>query len=289
LFGGALKATTKARLLDWFKLAGCVALGFPALIYFLQERLIFFPQPLTQDPLKANTGAAIEEVSLVATDGVRLHGWLAQAVQAKTPAPLLIYFGGNAEEVSWLASTAERYAGWSLLLVNYRGYGRSEGRPGEAALFADALQIYDYAATRAQGGRVAVMGRSLGSGVAVYLAAQRPVAGVVLVSPYDSVESVARGVYPLLPIGLMLRHRFDSLSRAPGIAAPLLCLVASADRVIPRPHSERLYAAWGGEKQWREIAHTAHDDIAGAPGYWNAIADFLKHLPRRKDGESAPR
>jgi pimeloyl-ACP methyl ester carboxylesterase len=273
-----LKAKLKARLLDWLKLAGCVALGFPVLIYFFQERLIFFPQPITQDPLKANPGTSIEEVNLIASDHVRLHGWLAKATPTQTPAPLLIYFGGNAEEVSWLAQTAGEYAGWSLLILNYRGYGRSEGKPGEAELFADALQIYDYAARRAESGRVAVMGRSLGSGVAVYLATQRPVAGLILVSPYDSVESVAEGVYPYLPIRLMLRHRFDSLSRAPGIRVPLLCLVASDDRVIPRPHSERLYAAWGGTKQWREIRPSAHDTIADDPDYWRAITAFLTDL-----------
>ena len=268
----------KTKLLDWLKLAGCVALGFPLLIYFLQERLIFFPQPLTQDPLRANPGVAIENVDLVTSDQVRLRGWLVKATPTPTPAPLLLYFGGNAEEVSWLASTADRYAGWSLLLFNYRGYGRSEGKPGETELFADALQIYDYAARQAQGGRVAVMGRSLGSGVAVHVAAQRPVAGVILVSPYDSIESVAKGVYPFLPISLMLKHRFDSLSRAPGIKAPLLCLVASDDRVIPRPHSERLYAAWGGPRQWREIRLADHDSLAGEPDYWQAIAAFLHRL-----------
>jgi hypothetical protein len=268
----------KARLLDWLKLAGCIALGFPALIYFFQERLIFFPQPLTQDPQKANPGAAIEEVNLITSDRVRLHGWLVKASPTQTPAPLLVYFGGNAEEVSWLASTAGQYAGWSLLMFNYRGYGRSDGKPGEAELFADALQIYDYAVGRAAAGRVAVMGRSLGSGVAVYLAAQRPVAGVILVSPYDSIESVAKRVYPFLPISLMLKHRFDSLSRAPGIKAPLLCLVASDDRVIPRPHSERLYATWGGTKQWREIRPADHDSVAGEPDYWRAIAAFLAGL-----------
>jgi alpha-beta hydrolase superfamily lysophospholipase len=180
--------------------------------------------------------------------------------------------------VSWLASTAGLYAGWSLLIFNYRGYGRSEGKPGETELFADALHIYDYAAKRAAGGRIAVMGRSLGSGVAVHLAAERPVAGVILVSPYDSVERVARGIYPFLPIGLMLKHRFDSLSRAPRIKAPLLCLVASDDRVIPRPHSELLYAAWGGPRQWREIRPADHDSLAGEPRYWEAIAAFLQDL-----------
>jgi pimeloyl-ACP methyl ester carboxylesterase len=273
-------------MLDWLKLAGCVALGFPLLVYFFQERLLFFPQLLAGDPVKANPGAAVEEVSLVTADGVRLHGWLVKAGAANAgaagvndrPAPILVYFGGNAEEVSWLASTADKYAGWSLLLINYRGYGRSEGKPGEAELFADALQIHDYAAARAEGGRVAVMGRSLGSGVAVYLASRRPVPGVILVSPYDSVESVAKQVYPYLPISLMLKHRFDSIARAPGIKVPLLCLVGSGDRVIPLPHSRRLFEAWGGARQWREIAFADHDSIAGEPDYWQAIADFLKGL-----------
>lgn len=273
-----MNAKLKAKLLDWLKLAGCVALGFPVLIYFLQERLIFYPQPVSADPLQTNPGAAIEEVSLVASDQVRLRGWLVKAAPAPASAPILIYFGGNAEEVSWLASSAGQYAGWSLLMLNYRGYGKSEGKPGEAELFADALRIYDYAVARAAGGRVAVMGRSLGSGVAVYLASQRPVAGVILVSPYDSIESVAKGIYPFLPISLMLRHRFDSIARAPAIAVPLLCMVASDDRVIPRPHSERLYAAWGGPKQWREIRPADHNSLAGAPDYQRAIAAFLQGL-----------
>ena len=273
-----LSFNLKEKIFDWLKLAGCVALGFPVLIYFLQERLIFMPQPLAQDPLRAYPGAAIEEVNLHTSDGVRLHGWLVKAAKTQQPAPILIYFGGNAEEVSWLVSTVDHYAGWSLLLVNYRGYGRSEGKPGEAELFADALQIYDYAARRALDGRVALMGRSLGSGVAVHLAAKRRVAGVILVSPYDSVESVAKGIYPYLPIGLMLKHRFDSISLAPAIKTPLLCLVAGEDRVIPRPHSERLYAAWGGRKSWRDFPGAGHDSIAGEPAYWDAIAAFLTQL-----------
>ncbi len=272
-----MKPTLRAKIMDWLKLLVCVLLGFPILLYFLQDRLLFFPQPLLGDPLQGRRDAAVEEVSLLTQDQVQLRGWLVKT--GSEPAPILIYFGGNAEEVSWLIDTAGRYAGWSLLLVNYRGYGASEGKPGEAELFADALALYDYAQQRAANGRVAAMGRSLGSGVAVYLATQRPLAGIILVSPYDSVESVAQGIYPYLPIGLMLKHRFDSISRAPTIRLPLLCLVAGADRVIPRPYSQRLYAAWGGAKTWREFARADHDSIAGEPDYWQAIASFLRELP----------
>ena len=112
----------------------------------------------------------------------------------------------------------------------------------------------------------------------MHLAAKRRVTGVILVSPYDSIENIAKGMYPYLPIGLMLKHRFDSISLAPGIEAPMLCLVASKDSIIPRPHSERLYAAWGGRKIWREIPGADHDSIAGEAAYWDAIASFLARL-----------
>jgi hypothetical protein len=111
-----------------------VVLGVPLLMWLFQERLIFFQRPLESRPAPRSN---LEEVTIPAADGSKLRGWMVNGAGA--PAPLVIYFGGNAEEVSWLVEAAERFAGWSLLLVNYRGYGESEGRPGESALFADAL------------------------------------------------------------------------------------------------------------------------------------------------------
>ena len=118
--------------------------------------------------------------------------------------------------------------------MNYRGYGRSGGRPGERQLLADALLLYDRVTRRpdVDPGRVAVMGRSIGSGVAVYVARERPVLGAVLVSPYDSVAAVARDAFPYLPVPLLLRHRFEAASWAAGVRAPLLALIAGDDRVI---------------------------------------------------------
>ena len=250
--------------------AACVLL----LAWLLQERMIFFPQQLVQRPARAGA----EEVMITSADGTILRGWLVRG--EGSPAPLVIYFGGNAEEVSWLTGLADQFAGWSLLLVNYRGYGESEGRPGEKELTADALAVYDYAKRRkdVNPDRIVAVGRSLGSGVATYLAAERPLRGVILVSPYDSLVEVGRRHYPFLPISLMLRHRFDSIARAPRIDTPLLCLVAADDRVIPTPHSRALFAAWRGEKTWQEVANADHDSIAGEPEYWRSIAMFLKSL-----------
>jgi pimeloyl-ACP methyl ester carboxylesterase len=252
-----------------------VVIGLPLFMWFFQERMLFFPRPLDSRPASRPN---LEEVSIVAADGAKLRGWLVKGDGA--PAPLVIYFGGNAEEVSWLVDLADQFAGWSLLLVNYRGYGESEGKPGEKELLEDGLMIHDYAKGRpdVSSGRIVAMGRSLGSGVAVHLAAHRRLRGVLLVSPYDSIVAVAKRHYPFLPVSLMLRHRFDSLARVPQIEAPLLCLVASEDRVIPGAHSRALFEAWRGAKSWHEVPRSDHDSIAGEPEYWRSIADFLKVL-----------
>ncbi|HVQ77214.1 MAG TPA: alpha/beta fold hydrolase [Candidatus Binatia bacterium] len=258
-------------------LLGALALGsVPAAMFLLQDHLIFFPQPLVGPGPAPRPG--LEEVEIAGADDTRLRGWL--ALPRQRPAPLVLYFGGNAEEVSWLVEMAPRLGDWGFLLVNFRGYGRSEGQPGERALFADALRLHDWASARpdVDAARIAVMGRSLGSGVAVHLAAERPIAGVVLVTPFDSLTAVAQHHYPWLPVRWMLRHPFDSLSRAPRLQAPLLCLAAGSDRIIPSSHSARLYAAWGGPKRWIEFPAADHDSVATEPGYWPAIAEFLAGL-----------
>src|SRR5437899_4018759 len=230
-----------------------VAIGVPLFMWVFQERMLFFPRPLDSRPAPRPN---VEEVSIVAAGGVKLRGWLVKGDGA--PAPLVIYFGGNAEEVSWLADLADHFAGWSLLLVNFRGYGESEGKPGEKELLEDGLVIHDYAKGRSEvdSERIVAMGRSLGSGVAVHLAAHRVLRGVILVSPYDSIVEVAKRHYPFLPVSLMLRHRFDSLALAPRVEAPLLCLVAPEDRVIPAAHSRALFDTWRETETLHEVPHT---------------------------------
>jgi uncharacterized protein len=166
----------------------------------------------------------------------------------------------------------------ATLLVNYRGYGLSSGRPSEAALYGDALAIYDRAVQRPDidGHHVIVIGRSLGTGVATYVASRRQVAGVVLVSPYDSMVRVAHGVYPFLPVGLLLRHRFESDQRAPSIHAPLLALAAEQDTLIPLERSRRLVEKWAGPSRLQVLAGVDHNTIAAHPSYWPLISDFIE-------------
>lgn len=253
-------------------------LANPILLYFRQEKLLFFPDTINEGNRKVirERFRYVEEVTLATADGKKLHGWF-QRTPGAGRRPLLIYFGGNAEDLSFLPDKADRVAGWSLLTVNYRGYGLSEGEPGQKALFEDALLIHDAFARHddVDAARIAVMGRSLGSGVAAYLASQRPVRAVVLVTPYDSIERVAQEKFWYAPVSLILKHPFDSLSLAPKIVQPALFMVAGEDRLIPPAHARRLFEAWAGPKQWHLVARENHDTIDADDGYWRVIGDFL--------------
>jgi uncharacterized protein len=268
-------------VLGWLLVGAAVLVGVPAAMYFVQERLLFIPQPFAGPPPAARGARPVEELAFDTADGVRVRGWL---VPAGTPrAPVLIYYGGNAEEVSGQAQAHGWPADWSLALVNYRGYGASEGKPSERNLFADALLVYDTLARRpdVDASRIALVGRSLGTGVATYVAAERPVAGVILISPYASMTDLAQRLYPWLPIGLLLKHPFDSRARAPRIRAPLLVIVGGRDTIIAPAHSQRLFEAWGGPKRWIEIGAADHNDLTAFADFWPAITAFLGELPPR--------
>jgi pimeloyl-ACP methyl ester carboxylesterase len=229
--------------------------------------MLFHPQPGPQSVPGA------ESVFIEAADGTRLHAW---HVKGAPDAPLVLYFGGNAEQVSWMAAEAPRRApGISWLLIDYRGYGSSGGSPSEKALVGDALLWHAEAKQKAPASSVYLFGRSLGSGVAVQLAAARPVERVILVAPYDSMVEVAAHHYPFLPVRWLLKHRFESVRHAPNISAPLLCLVAERDQIIPVVHSKRLYDAWKGPKRWVELPRAGHNSTDDAPEFWRAIRSFL--------------
>jgi pimeloyl-ACP methyl ester carboxylesterase len=255
------------------KVLVAVAIALPLAMYFLQDRLIFYPQPVG-DARRAEIAAgfpASKQIFVEAADGTRLHAW-----QFGGGPDLVLYFGGNAEEVSgMLGEVTVAVPGASWLLTDYRGYGASAGSPSERHLVADAVSWYDYAVRELKPARVFAFGRSLGSGVAVALAARRSLAGVILSTPYDSLAAVAQRYYPYLPVRWLLRHRFDSIALAPRLEVPLLCLIAGRDEVIPPAHAERLYQAWGGPKRKLVLAGARHNETDAAPEFWPAIRGFV--------------
>ncbi len=236
--------------------------------------MIFYRQPL-QEARRADIAKrfpSTQEIFLQAKDGTKLHAW-----HVRGGGPLIFYFGGNAEEVSWMLEETVNAPGYSWLLVNYRGYGLSEGSPGEAALTSDAIEWFDHV-TKLPGvdaKRSIAFGRSLGSGVAVALAAQRPIAQVILATPYDSLAAVAKRHYWYLPVDLLLKHRFDSIALAPALKQPLLCLIAGRDEVIPPVHGERLFDAWGGSRRKVVLEEANHNTTDAHPMFWTSIREFL--------------
>jgi len=252
-------------------------LCFTAFMYLLQKSLIFFPVKIGSSTLQAikKEFPDAEEITIAAADNTALRGWLVKPA-GTGKVPLVIYFGGNAEEVSWLIGEAQRLKGWAVCLVNYRGYGLSDGSPGEKELFSDALSIYDYCAKRSDidGDRIIVMGRSIGSGVATYLAQNRALKGAILICPFDSLTTIGKKHYPFLPVSLLLKHRFDSVSRAPSIKTPLLALLAANDEIVPRESSMRLIKRWGGTHALK-IIEGSHNTLQDYAGYWESIGEFL--------------
>ncbi|HQY47797.1 MAG TPA: CocE/NonD family hydrolase [Usitatibacteraceae bacterium] len=256
--------------------------GMAAFLWAAQDGMLFFPQPV-RGPATAPPGWALEPVALAAADGTPLAGVLALPPGAATVRhPAVMYFGGNAEEVTASAREAgRRYGRRAVLLVNYRGYGDSGGKPGEAALVADALALHDWLSRhpRVDAARIAVHGRSLGSAVAVQLAAARPVRCAVLTSPFESLAAVGRAHYPWLPVGMLLRHRFDSAAAAARVRIPALVIHAGADTIIPPAHSDRLAQAWGGPVERLALEAFGHNDLDLDPRVDPAIAAFLdRHL-----------
>lgn len=244
-----------------------VYLAFCAYVYATQRSMIYFPT--------AASSASGAQVMPLESSGETLR-----IVTITRPGPrALIYFGGNAEDVAANVETLSRaLPEHSLYLVNYRGYGGSTGKPTEAGLFSDALAIYDHVRTRHL--QTSVLGRSLGSGVAVYLASQRPVDRLVLVTPFDSLLNVARTHFRILPAGLLLKDRYESASRASAITAPVLTVIAGHDEIIPRARSQALVEAFRPEQIRVTVIDSAqHNTLDAAPEYLASVRAFLAERP----------
>jgi len=179
----------------------------------------------------------------------------------------VVYFGGNAEDVSLSLDELETaFPDHDLYLMHYRGYGGSSGRPTEAALFADALALFDL--VRRDHARIVVVGRSLGSGVATYLSSRRPVSRLVLVAPFDSVLELAARSFWFVPVRWLLRDKFESVKYAPDITAPTTIIAAEHDVEIPRRHTDALLQSFRpGVATVRVVAGAGHNTIGSSPEY----------------------
>lgn len=234
-------------------LAACAA------IFFRQRSMIYYPQP------SAN-GTSAERMTL-AVDGAEL----VVSVRRHNAPKALVYFGGNAEDVSAnLTSLPAAFPDHAIYLMNYRGYGGSTGTPSEKALQQDALLLFDKVS--AEQPQVTVMGRSLGSGLAVRLAVARPVRRLILVTPFESLSGLAATLFPYFPVRWLLVDKYESGGWAPRVTAPTLIIAAERDEVIPRWSTEQLYARFpSGIATMKVIAGAGHNTISESPAYWQAL------------------
>ncbi len=235
--------------------AAAIYLGLCAYLFTQQRSLLYFPQPMM-------AGA---EASTVALPGSKPE--VLFSLREVEGADALVYFGGNAEDVSRnLPVFSIAFPRHALYLLHYRGYGGSAGEPSEDALFKDALALFDLA--HARHSRVIVVGRSLGSGLAVRVASLRPAARLVLVTPYDSIVGIAADLYPVLPVNWLMRDKYESWRYAPGVSAPTLIIAAEHDEVIPRESTQLLYARFSkGVASMTVIAGAGHNSVSQDAGY----------------------
>lgn len=228
-------------------LSGCLALflGQHGLVYYPDRQLVATP---------AARGLDWQEHWITAEDGVRLHAWY---VPAGADDPVVLFLHGNAGNISHRLDTLQLLTGLGagVLMLSYRGYGLSGGEPGEEGTYRDAAAAHAYL-TDALGvavERIVVFGRSLGGGVASWLAADRPCGGVIVESTFTSVADLGAELYPLFPVRALTRIRYDSLSRMPRLRCPVLVIHGRDDEIVPYAHGQRLFAAAGPPKAFLDI------------------------------------
>ena len=230
----------------FFGIAAAAYLGIVGFMYLGQDGMIYFPEvptrTVTANP--SQVGLEFEELSLTTEDGESLHGWFVPAERARGSA---IFFHGNAGNTGHRLDTLLilNELGLSTLIIDYRGFGQSTGEPGEDGTYQDALAAWDYLTRQRSvpAYQIVLVGRSLGSAVAAWLAAEKDPAGLVLESGFTSVPDLGAQLYPWLPVRLLSRYRYDTLDRLGHLEVPVLVAHSPQDEIIPYSHGRALFDA----------------------------------------------
>jgi len=243
----------------------------------IENKLIFFPSR-HPDGFWDLARPPIQDAWFRAADGVQLHGWF---LPSEDPRAVILYAHGNAGNLSHRADQLFRLAelGASVLVFDYRGYGRSEGSPDEAGVYRDARAARDWLADRAgvPPDRVVLYGRSLGGAVMVDVAASDGARGLIVDSSFDSIRTVASSHYPGFVVAMLLTAEFDSAAKIGRFDGPLLVIHGDADRTVPIEAGRRLFEAAGEPKTFVSLPGLGHNDTRSEQAQ-RALADFLDAL-----------
>ena len=248
-------------LIKWGLVALLAFGGLVAVMYLFQRKLMYFPETQRTQPSTLGFSVA-EEVTLDAADGERVIAW---HVPPRANRAVVLYFHGNGGSLRlrldrFRAITAD---GTGLLALSYRGYGGSSGAPTESGLLADADATYAFAIARYPAERIVLWGESLGSGVAIALAAKRKVGRVLLESPFTSAADIGAAVYWYVPVRLLMKDQFRSDERIRHVNVPVLILHGTDDQVVPIVFGERLFALANEPKRMARIPGGGHVNLDG--------------------------
>ena len=250
----------------------CLYLGIAAILYVAQRSMMYFPETVHTTPAQAGLPEA-QEVSLTAADGVRIIAWYAAPRDDK---PVILYFHGNGGALRYRVDRFRKIIGdgIGLVAIEYRGYGGSNESPSETGLIADGEAAYAFAAARYQAQQLVLWGESLGSGVAVALAAEKPVGRVILEAPFTSAAAVAATRYWYLPVRLLMKDQYRSDERIGKVTAPVLILHGMHDHVVPFAMGERMFELTKAPKHIVRFIDGDHEDL-DANGALHAVGRFL--------------
>jgi fermentation-respiration switch protein FrsA (DUF1100 family) len=250
----------------------CLYVGFTALLYFTQRSLMYFPDTSHTTPAQAGLSRA-EELTLTTSDGEHIFAWHVAPSDGK---PVILYFHGNGGALRYRVARFDKLIadGIGLVAVEYRGYGGSTGSPSERGLIADAEAGYAFAAARYSVPQIVVWGESLGTGVAVALAAEKPLGRVILEAPFTSAVAVGEKRYWYIPVRLLMKDQFNSDERIAKVTAPLLILHGVKDQTVPFAEGEQLFELANKPKHIVKFLDGGHEDLDNN-GALLAVSRFL--------------
>ncbi len=244
----------------------------------MEEKFIFFPDS-TVDVTPKDAGLSFDDIFFTTDDGVRLNGWFVPYRGSKIT---LLWFHGNAGNISHRVENIKLLhakVNINVFIFDYRGYGRSAGTVSEEGTYKDATAALQYLRSRAdvEPKGIIFFGRSLGAAVAADLAAREDCLALILETPFISIREMARAAFPLLPIGPLLRTRYDAVEKIAKLRAPLLVLHGDRDEVVPHEHGKKVFEAAPGTKEFYTIRGAHHNDtyIVGGEAYFRVWKNFI--------------
>jgi fermentation-respiration switch protein FrsA (DUF1100 family) len=246
------------------------------MLHAFQEKIIFRSEVLPQDHIFTSS-VPFEELYLKATDGAILHGL---HYQAKNPKGVIVYYHGNARTLEywgeWAEGLSKKYK-YDVVIMDYRGYGKSRGKRSFNAMLSDALLFYDYARTEFSEEEITIFGRSLGGTFATHTAKQRKAKQLLLESTFTSVYEVARRRFWFLPLKWLLSYPFQNIKNIQTIGIPTHIIHGTEDAVVPYEHGQELYKKSGGStKKFYTIENGEHNNLISFPAYFEALDKVLK-------------